>query len=257
MSDNEKASPDERDEIDTVEEHLPESHEAAIPEVETIPVDILPDDALDDFLFVEPYDAEVIEGTPPVPCVEEKDDLAEILHPLLDKLEQIKTDQTALAREFSTKLKYDATKQVQIDKLYQENQAYRNDVIEKHKLQLILAVIEQIDDADKQIAHFAKQEESEMNYAKLLRGFCDVTAGFQDMLLERFDVSAFRCEPGTPFDPKRQRALRTSDTSDASLNKIVAATLRPGYEKDDGKSVTIVRPEMVEVWRYNPTLLQE
>ena len=74
------------------------------------------------------------------------------------------------------------------------------------------------------------------------------------MLLERFDVSAFQCEPGTPFDPKRQRALRTSDTAEAAQNKTVAATLRPGYEKNDG---TVVRPEMVEVWRYNAAVVQE
>ena len=180
--------------------------------------------------------------------VEPSGDLGGILKSLGENLEQIKNAQTALARDFATKLKYDATKQGQIDKLYQENQRYRDDVIEKFKQQVVLAVIEQIDDAEKQISHFDKQEETEKNYAKLLNCFRDVTVSFQDMLLERFDVSAFQCEPGTPFDPKRQRALRTSDTSEASQNKTVAATLRPGYEKNDG---TVVRPEMVEVLRFS------
>ena len=257
MTEDEKTSPDVQevqDEMELVEEHLTET-----PEAETIPAS-LSTETVDEMLFGEPdFDDGVqdIEETPPVPsetCVEGDGDQTANLKPLLEKLEQIKNAQTALAKDFSTKIKYDATKQSQIDKLYQENQRYRDDVIEKFKLQLILAVVEQMDDADKQITHFTRQEETEKNYAKLLRGFCDVTAGFQDMLLERFDVSTFQCEPGTPFDPKRQRALRTSDTSDASQNKTVAATLRPGYEKNDGKSVTIVRPEMVEVWRYNPAL---
>jgi len=197
----------------------------------------------DDALFGEPENAEDVELAPDVKI---QGDFEKVLR---ENLEQIKNAQTALARDFSTKIKYDATKQGQIDKLYQENQSYRDDVIEKFKQQVVLAVIEQIDDAEKQIAHFDKQEETEKNYAKLLNCFRDVTVSFQDMLLERFDVSSFQCDPGTPFDPKRQRALKTSDSPEASQNKTVAATLRPGYEKNDG---TVVRPEMVEVLRFNP-----
>ena len=200
------------------------------------------------------HDADGPESSDIVPPEEGKENWPTMLQPLFESLEQVKNAQIALTKDFAAKLKYDATKQGQIDKLYRENQAYRDDVIEKFKLQLILAVIEQIDDAEKQISHFARQEETEKNYAKLLGCFSDVTVSFQDMLLERFDVSSWQCEPGTPFDPKRQRALKTSDTSDASLNKTVAATLRPGYEKHDG---TVVRPEMVEVYRHNPALRQE
>jgi len=53
---------------------------------------------------------------------------------------------------------------------------------------------------------------------------------------------------------KRRRALRTSDTAEASQNKTVSATLRPGYEKNDG---TVVRPEMVVVLRFRPAWPQE
>jgi molecular chaperone GrpE len=185
---------------------------------------------------------------------EAQDSLTKQMQTVLESLEVIKSAQADLAKDFSTKLKYDATKQAQIDKLYHENQGYRESVIEKFKMQLIMGVIEQIDDAEKQISFFAKQEETEKNYAKLLNCFCDVTASFQDMLMGRFDISLFRCDPGTQFDPKRQRALKTTDTSDAAQNKTVATSLRPGYEKEDG---TIVRPEMVEVLRYNPALQQD
>jgi len=214
-------------------------------EVEDAPVSFISLD--DDTLFEEP---DTTENAETAHDLEVQGDFEK----LWENLEQIKNAQTALARDFSTKIKYDTTKQGQIDKLYQENQSYRDDVIEKFKQLVVLAVIEQIDDAEKQISHFDKQEETEKNYAKLLNCFRDVTVSFQDMLLERFDVSAFQCEPGTSFDPKRQRALKTSDTPEASQNKTVAAALRPGYEKNDG---TVVRPEMVEVLRFNPPLLQE
>ena len=204
----------------------------------------------DETLFAESRSAE---NTNFVHHVENHDDLQVTLKPFWENLEQIKNAQIALANDFSTKLKYDAAKQGQIDKLYLENQGYRDDLIEKFKQQLVLAVIEQIDDADKQISHFNKQEATEKNYAKLLNCFRDVAVSFQDMLLERFDVSSFCSEPGTPFDPKRQRALKTSATPETSRNKTVAATLRPGYEKNDG---SVVRPEMVEVYRYHPALHQ-
>jgi molecular chaperone GrpE len=206
---------------------------------------------------VEADDLCVTTGFPEVcstPALDVQQFFAPMLQPIFERLDSMKSAQADLAKDFSTKLKYDATKQAQIDKLYHENQGYRESVIEKFKMQLIMGIIEQIDDAEKQISFFAKQEETEKNYAKLLNCFRDVTASFLDMLMGRFDISLFRCDPGTQFDPKRQRALKTTDTSDVSLNKTVAASLRPGYEKEDG---TIVRPEMVEVLRYNPALQQD
>ncbi|MDR1383486.1 MAG: hypothetical protein LBJ67_06540 [Planctomycetaceae bacterium] len=47
-----------------------------------------------------------------------------------------------LANDFENKLKYDASKQEQIDKLYNENQKYKEGILEKFRKQLILAVIE-------------------------------------------------------------------------------------------------------------------
>jgi len=242
----------------TVDENPVVENPAVTDELVNAPVAFpsLEDDTLfEDFHPAYPTeDAEIEEFVPDGDIHSDLKDLEAMLKPFWENLEQIKNAQIALAKDFSAKLKYDAVKQGQIDKLYQENQSYRDDVIEKFKLQIVLAVIEQIDDADKQIAHFDKQEETEKNYAKLLNGFRDVTVSFRDMLLERFDVSSFQSESGTPFDPKRQRALKTSDTAEALQNKTVAATLRPGYEKNDG---TVVRPEMVEVWRYSAAFLQE
>ena len=190
-----------------------------------------------------------------VPENELQVDWETVLQPVRESLDQIRSAQAQLSKDFSAKLKYDATKQEQIDKLYRDNQGLQESMIEKLKSQVLLAVIEQIDDAEKQISHFDKQDETERNYAKLLSCFRDVTVSFQDMLLERFDVSPFQSEPGTAFEPKRQRALKTTDTADESQNRTIAASLRPGYEKSDG--TLVLRPEMVEVFRYNPALQTE
>lgn len=153
-----------------------------------------------------------------------------------------------LLNEFGGKLKYDVKKQEQIDRLYQENCAYRDGLVEQCKKHLIQAVIEQVDDAEKQIAHFRTEEFSEKNFKKMFRSFEDVALSLRDMLLERFDVDSWQSDAGTPFDPKCQRSLRTTPTADTALVKTLRRSIRFGYKTDDG---IILRPELVDVYIYD------
>ena len=153
-----------------------------------------------------------------------------------------------LARNFETKLKYDASKKELIDKLYKENQELKDGIVKKFQHAMILAVIEKIDEAEKDIALFANREFSEENYRKLLDSYVDVAANFQDMLSIRFDVESYRCEPLTVFEPKIQRSLRTCPTAEEDKNKLVKQTLRPGYKTADG---FVLRPELVEVYVFD------
>jgi len=153
-----------------------------------------------------------------------------------------------LARDFETKLKYDASKKELIDKLYKENLEFKEGIVRKFQHVMILAVIEKIDEAEKDIAVFANRESSEENYRKLLDSYRDIAANFQDMLSIRFDVESYRCEPLTAFEPKIQRSLRTCPTVEGDKNKLVKQTLRPGYKTADG---FILRPELVEVYVFD------
>ena len=153
-----------------------------------------------------------------------------------------------LARDFETKLKYDASKQELIDKLYKENIEFKEGIIKKFQHAMILAVIEKLDEADKDIAVFANREFSEENYRKLLDSYRDIAANFQDMLSLRFDVECYRCEPLTEFEPKTQRSLKTCPTAEDDKHKLVRQTLRPGYKTADG---FILRPELVEVFVFD------
>lgn len=152
-----------------------------------------------------------------------------------------------LAKDFETKLKYDASKQELIDKLYKENMEFKEGIVKKFQQAMILAVIERIDDAAKDIAVFENREFSAENYSKLLASYGDITAGFQDMLSVRFDVECYSGEPLARFDPKTQRSLKTCPTDDADKNKFVKQTLRPGYKTAEG---LILRPELVEVYVF-------
>lgn len=175
--------------------------------------------------------------------VEESDETA--IH---DMILELKSVMQELAKDFELKLKYDATKQKQIDKLYDENLQYKDGIIRKFQNSIILAVIEQIDEASKQIAYFEQAEFSEENFHKILRSYRDITSGFQDVLLEKFDVENYTCTSGDRFDPKQQRSLKTTPTENPDRNKSVKQSLRPGYRDTDGH---ILRPELVEVYVYN------
>ena len=157
--------------------------------------------------------------------------------------------QQQLVNDFEIKLKYDAAKQEQIDKLYSENQEYKEGILEKFRRQFILAVIEQVDESDKSIRFFDEQEYSEDNYRKLLVIFGEIADDFRNMLFERFGIVSYRCEPLSSFDVNRQRPLRTTPTDDESLHRQVKQSLKPGYEQVEGG--VILRHEMVDVYTKN------
>jgi molecular chaperone GrpE (heat shock protein) len=161
-----------------------------------------------------------------------------------ENIAEIKLLLLQIAKDFEVKLKYDATKQEQIDKLYKENREFKEGILEKFQRSLILAVIEKIDEAEKQIAFFDGKEFTEENYRKLLSFYQDTAADFQDVLLQKIDVSVVRSEPNSPFDAKRQRSIRTVATDVPELHKTIKQSLRPGYEIDG----QVLRAEMVEVY---------
>ena len=166
-------------------------------------------------------------------------------------LAELKFLMTTLTKDFETKLKYDSAKQKQIDTLYHENQQYRDGIIRRFQTAMILAVIEQIDEASRQIAYFENAGFSEVNFQKILKSYRDIALSFQDMLLEKFNVENYRCQAGDQFDPKRQRSLKTVATDNPDLNKLVKQSLRFGYQSDEGQ---VLRPELVEVWVYDKSL---
>jgi len=168
------------------------------------------------------------------------------LKPMLTALEE-KLETLTHNVDFGTK--FAEKKQEQIDKLYEENQKYKEGIHEKLKKSLVLAVIGQIDAAQKTISHFGNQEFSEENYRKLLNNYGEIATDFQDSLAQSFDVTAFSSEENTPFDAKRQRALKTVSTEDETRHKTISKSLRQGYEivNADG-TTTLLRLEMVEVY---------
>lgn len=158
---------------------------------------------------------------------------------------------TALRQDFDVKFKFDKKKEEQVDRLYEECKAYRDDIFWSLKKDLILDVVREIDEIEKRAAFFEKEERTPELCEKLLK-FVRDTAENLRFALEQHDVYAYRAPAGSRFDPSRQRALETKPTTDETLDKTVEP-LRSGfdYEASDGKKRN-VRREIVYVYKYEP-----
>ncbi|MGD9017913.1 MAG: nucleotide exchange factor GrpE [Desulfobacterales bacterium] len=151
----------------------------------------------------------------------------------------------SLSQDFEGKLKYDAHKETIIDKLHQELQEYKQDLMKKLVLSFVLDVVKLSDDIRKWITHFKSLEPSQRDPMKLFRYLDAIPSDLDDIFYWQ-GVKSF-CSSDGPIDPARQRALKKIPTDDPELDKTIAHTIRPGYEWE-GK---VIRQEMVAVYVYS------
>jgi molecular chaperone GrpE len=161
-------------------------------------------------------------------------------------LELLVSKLDTLQAEFKSKLKYDQHKEKIIDELHRELQEHKSDLIKKLLQPMIMDVIHAIDDINKLTIHYTQQAPEEIEPQKLLNLMATIPYDLEH-LLYRQGIETFRSSEPV-FNPNRQRALKTLPTSEPSKDKTIAQSLRQGYEWD-GK---IFRPEMVEVYTYQP-----
>ncbi|MBQ7177758.1 MAG: nucleotide exchange factor GrpE [Victivallales bacterium] len=176
-------------------------------------------------------------------------------------VQQILTAFKGLQESFDGKLRYDAKKQEIIDRQYQELSQFKAGLVEKVTLQIINDLIGEIDSAQKLVHFYENAEFNESNFKKLQKVLRDIPASLCDVL-EKYGVTSYSSTVGTPFNPKRQRALKTTETGDASKDKTVRELLRLGFEQeleakdDQPPKMKVLRSEMVDVFVFNPALAE-
>lgn len=156
-----------------------------------------------------------------------------------------------LLQAFEAKLAYDQSKQVQIDRLHDELQQHRGDLVARTVRPLINSIIRLHDDAGKLLGSLKDKPEDELTPKRFFRLF----DGFQEDLeglLGDNGVTAYR-EVGGPFDPRRQRLLRKIPTSNEALAGLVAESLRPGFEQ----GTQILEKERILAYEYRPVVTEE
>ncbi|MFO7497213.1 MAG: nucleotide exchange factor GrpE [Desulfobacterales bacterium] len=163
---------------------------------------------------------------------------------LINRLDGLQDSMNQLAGEFQTKLKYDAHKERIIDTLHQELQEYKNDIVKKHLMSVLMDVIKVIDDIRKWMHHYRSLDSDTRDPIKLFKFLETIPSDLEDIFYWQ-GVKSFIC-PGDGFDPSRQRAAKKVATTDPEKDKKVAESLRHGYEWE-GK---VIRPEMVAVYDF-------
>ena len=172
----------------------------------------------------------------------------QIIERLSSELRNATSEMMELRKSFDGKLKYDAKKDDIIDRQHKELEGFKSGVADKLANQIVMDLIFEIDSTEKLLAHYQDAEFSEENYKKMLKIFKNFSLSLCD-ILEKHGVQSYRSEAGGSFDPKRQRALKQTETGDDTLAKTVKAILRPGFERLTG----VVRPEMVDVYVFKPS----
>ncbi|MEW5737002.1 MAG: nucleotide exchange factor GrpE, partial [Thermodesulfobacteriota bacterium] len=135
--------------------------------------------------------------------------------------------------------------------LHDELQQYRNDMVRKQLLPVIMDVIKVADQVRKITGHFRSRDNAEIPPEKLLGALEAVPDDLEDLLSYQ-GVAAFRFEDAV-FNPSRQQVLRKVETPDPALDKAVSESISPGYEWE-GK---VIRRELVNVYIHRAAAEEE
>lgn len=157
-------------------------------------------------------------------------------------LRQLIEEMHMLRQDFDTKIKYDESKERQVDSLHRELQTYREGLHFKILRPLFIDLIAVHDDLGKLIES-TPNEEPHSAVAQSIKNL----ASFQETIeeiLRRNGVEAF-CLEGNIYNTAKQRALQAQETTDPTLDKQIARRVRKGFEYEG----RLLRPELVVTYK--------
>lgn len=145
-----------------------------------------------------------------------------------------------LSYEFEQKLKHDEHKEKIIDKLHNELQGYKDNLIHERLMPVIMDLILTIDRSMK----LKKSLDSGEEYTKHLKAIDGTIMDIEDILYTQ-GVESYESED-SQFQKMEQKIVRTIKTNDLSKDKQIAEVLGKGYKWDE----RIIRKEQVSVYVY-------
>lgn len=191
----------------------------------------------------EPHDAEHV-STEGDGCAEE----SPAQDPPVDLAAKIDEGVKRILEAFEDKLKYDASKQQTVDRLYTELQGYRSGVVAQAARPFIFGMIRHHAEIGKLLAAVRDEPTDEMSSAK----FCQLLESLQEdveEVLGENGVDAYRADVSDPFDPARQTVVgKAMPATEEGRSGTVAECLGPGFEHE-GRILTKAR---VSAYRFEP-----
>jgi len=161
----------------------------------------------------------------------------------LDRLEDsLASGLESLHEAFKSKLAYDRHKDQQIDRLHDELQEHKKDLLARTIRPWIHGLIRLHDDLGRTTDALGERPPEELTTER----FFKTLAGFGEdlvLLLERNGVRPFEGS-GEDFDPQRQTAARRVETADPEQVGRIADRIRPGFEQ----GTVVLQKERVAVY---------
>ncbi|HZS75893.1 MAG TPA: nucleotide exchange factor GrpE [Ktedonobacteraceae bacterium] len=162
---------------------------------------------------------------------------------LLQTLQTLVTEMQELRRDFDTKIKYDESKERQVDSLYQELQTHREGLHFKILRPLFTDLIAVYDDFGKLIESLSHNGVDSSQTLDNLRSFQETI----DDILRRNGAESYSLEEDS-YTPVKQRVLQVIETNDPAQDKKIARRIRRGFEYEG----RVLRPELIAMYKFVP-----
>lgn len=160
-------------------------------------------------------------------------------------MQALMAEMQRLRQDFDTKIKYDASKERQVDSLHQELQLYREGFHFKILNPIFIDLIAVYDDLNKLVEGLMGKEIDHLS-AQLLENLQSFQETIED-ILHRNGATSYSLE-GDTYIPGKQRVMQVIDTTDPHQERKVARRIRKGFAYDD----RVLRPEHVAIYRGSP-----
>ena len=146
---------------------------------------------------------------------------------------------------FNQKLAFDTFKEKQIDRLHEELQGYKSDLLLKAAQPLIAAIIKLHSDVGRLIRGISREDPTKLTVEQIIGFFDSFRDEIVDLLAAR-GVEMFQTAGGDRFDARRQSSVGTVETSNSELAGRVAETAQPGFEQ----GATVLSKEKVKIYSF-------
>ena len=144
---------------------------------------------------------------------------------------------------FNQKLAFDNFKEKQIDRLHEELQAYKSDLLLKATQPLIAAMIKLHADIGRLIGAISREDPTKLTVEQIIGFFDSFRDEIADQLATR-GIEMFHATVEDCFDARRQSSVGTVETSSSDLVGRIAETAQPGFEQGS----TVLSKEKVKIY---------
>jgi hypothetical protein len=151
--------------------------------------------------------------------------------------------ESRLIDAFERKVAFDQFKERQIDRLHDELQSYKSDLLKKTTRPLLSALIKLHGDIIRLIGGIEREDPTKLTVDRIVGLFSNFRDEIEDLLSDQ-GVHSFRDTVNDRFDARRQSSVGTVETVEVELIGRIAEHVRPGFEQ----GASIIDKEKVTVY---------